>query len=243
MINIVKSFISKLTPSSINPVPYNIENISSQHSLDIFNIILNFLASIGSPITIHNFQEFNNQISSLSINEFSNINNILVYLQNIFNKIHEHLNKIKNYAKIELESNENLLTISEKLVHFYVLYETNLPFMKRTYENAFHNIYSNHKIPEFNFHPHLFIEEMIHIVPQLLEKISHFSHNELINKTQITKLSNSLSLERKQNCQSLIVMNQQCERRINVIQAYFKNDLMRPFKKIFWMYLIKNYKF
>jgi hypothetical protein len=65
---------------------------------------------------------------------------------------------------------------------------------------------------------------MIHIVTQLLEKIVKFSNNKLINKTQITKLSNSLSLERKQNSQSLIVMNQHCERRINVIQAYFNND-------------------
>jgi hypothetical protein len=92
--------------------------------------------------------------------------------------------------------------------------------MKRTYENAFHNIYDKTTIPEFNFQPHLFVEQMIDIVPKLLEKISHFSHNENTNKTYITQLSNSLNFERKQNAQSLIVMNQQCERRINVIQAY-----------------------
>jgi hypothetical protein len=81
-------------------------------------------------------------------------------------------------------------------------------------------------IIKFNFHSHLFVKEMICTVPQLVEKISYFSQNEHINKTQITKLLNCCNLERKQNAQSLIVMNQQYERRINVMKAYFYfNDL------------------
>jgi hypothetical protein len=47
------------------------------------------------------------------------------------NKIHEHLNKLKNITQIEFEPNNNLLTISEKLVHFYVLYEINLPIHEK----------------------------------------------------------------------------------------------------------------
>jgi hypothetical protein len=44
--------------------------------------------------------------------------------------------------------------------------------MKRKIENALYNLYRNKKIQKFNFHPYLFVEEMNHIVPQLLEKIS-----------------------------------------------------------------------
>jgi hypothetical protein len=56
---------------------------------------------------------------------------------------------------------------------------------------------------------------------QLLEKIGNFSNSESIYKTQTTKLNNSSDLERKQISNSLIVMNQQYERRINVMQTYF----------------------
>jgi hypothetical protein len=161
MINIVNVSISKLIPSSITHVPDDIENISSQQFLNIMNIILNLLNTIASPIPIHNFQEFKIQISSLSVNEFSKFNNIIINLQNILNKIHDHLNKLKNITNIELEPNDNLLTISEKLVNLYILYESTLPFIKRTYENLFHNIYNNKKISKFNFQPHLFIEEKI----------------------------------------------------------------------------------
>jgi hypothetical protein len=118
MINIVSISISKVNISSLNHLPDNIESISSQQFLNTFKIILDLLTTIGSPITIHNFQEFNNQISSLLINKFSILSNTLIYLQTIFNKIHEHLNKIKNNTKIELEPNDNLLTISEKLFIF-----------------------------------------------------------------------------------------------------------------------------
>jgi hypothetical protein len=55
---------------------------------------------------------------------------------------------------------------------------------------------------------------------QLLEKITNLSHSENIYKNQVGNLNTSLTLERKQNAQSLVVMNQQCERRLNVMKTY-----------------------
>jgi regulator of PEP synthase PpsR (kinase-PPPase family) len=62
---------------------------------------------------------------------------------------------------------------------------------------------------------------MIKILHKIFEKISNFSHQHNILSTQVTQLKSTLELERKQIAQSLIVMNQQYERRINVIQTYF----------------------
>jgi hypothetical protein len=113
------------------------------------------------------------------------------------------------------------LIISEKIVDLYVQYEETLPTMKQVYEDAFHNLYERTKPPEFIFTPHLFVGEMIKIISQFLEKISHFSHQHNNLSTQVKQLKNTLDLERKQISQSLIVMNQQYERRINVMQSYF----------------------
>ncbi|MDR3179013.1 MAG: hypothetical protein LBT82_03055, partial [Oscillospiraceae bacterium] len=57
----------------------------------------------------------------------------------------------------------------------------------------------------------------------LLEKISNFSHQYNVLSTQVKQLKSALDLEKKQISQSLITMNQQYERRINVMQTYFIN--------------------
>jgi hypothetical protein len=54
-----------------------------QYSI-IFQPIINFLTTIGYSIPIHNFQEFNIKIFSLSINDFSNFNSVIHSIQNIF---------------------------------------------------------------------------------------------------------------------------------------------------------------
>jgi hypothetical protein len=65
------------------------------------------------------------------------------------------------------------------------------------------------------------IKEVIHVMPQLLEKISHVLQTEYPTKQLNEKLSNNLNLKRKQNSQSLVVMNQQYGRRLDVMKNYF----------------------
>jgi hypothetical protein len=190
--------------------------------------VINLLKVIGSSIPFCDFKRYNKQVSSFSIYEEENFNTLMTSLQNSFLLIHEHLQKFKNKTQIVLNEDDNLLSISEKLVALFPPHEDTFQTMKKSYEDAFHNLFERTKPTEFSFPPHLFVGEMIKILPQFLEKISIFSHQHSILLTQVTQLKSSLDLERKQISQSLIVMNQQYERRINVMQTYFVSITYEP---------------
>jgi hypothetical protein len=91
--------------------------------IDDKQIVINFLKVYGTPIPIHDFNLFNQKISSIAHNEFTNFREIITSHQNTFSLIHEHLQKFNNKTLIRLNENENLLSISEKLVQFSAQYE------------------------------------------------------------------------------------------------------------------------
>jgi hypothetical protein len=109
-----KTTLQNLDYFSLSLLPNLIENKQT---------MINFLKVIGSSIPIHSFKSFNNQISSITINESTNFNSIITSLQNSFKNIHEHLQKFNNKTLIKVNENENLLSFSEKLIQFSAQYQ------------------------------------------------------------------------------------------------------------------------
>ncbi|MDR3179014.1 MAG: hypothetical protein LBT82_03060 [Oscillospiraceae bacterium] len=122
----------------------------------------------------------------------------------------------------EIEKNKKI--INNKAV------DTAIKELSRVYkkksEEVFHNL-DNHIKLSTNINSIIEIlntyniKHIIEKYPLLLKKISKFAQRQNELNHQINQLKNTLELERKQISNSLIVMNQQYERRINVMQTYF----------------------
>jgi hypothetical protein len=97
--------------------------------------VIDLLKTIGSPIKITEFANFNNQISLIKINEFTFFKEIIASSQESVTKIHDYLLDFKDITKLKIKQDENLLSISVKMVNSYFQYEEVLPSLENIYEN------------------------------------------------------------------------------------------------------------
>jgi hypothetical protein len=193
--------------------PTLVKNI--QESIQLLNFITVPLNSINEN------EDLLKSTTLISVNDFKLFEELISSSKGIFIQIKNHFLNFKNLTNIDNFSENGLIKLSENIMYFSIQYESFLSIIKTTYEDAFHNIFEDRKIPVFNFKPHEFILQVQSIIHSLLENIGDFSQRINILNDKFNSLETINLLERNQNAQSLIVMNQQCERRINIILAYF----------------------